>query len=128
MADRADYAFPLRIDSASRQGARAASYERHVAEMIRQVLLTSPGERVNLPDFGCGLRRILFGPNSDAVGAAAELLVRHSLERWLSQHVIVGEVAVLAGDASPTEGAVVVRVVYTLRETRETNSVEVRVA
>ena len=28
----------------------------HVDQLLRQVLLTAPGERVNRPDFGCGLR------------------------------------------------------------------------
>ncbi len=62
--NRHDYAFPFSIDPVSRQGARA-SYPAHVDQMIRQVLLTSPGERTNLPDFGLwaasGALRALFG-------------------------------------------------------------------
>ncbi len=57
--NRHDYAFPFRIDPVSHQAART-SYETHVDQMIRQVLLTSPGERADLPEFGCGLRRLLF--------------------------------------------------------------------
>ena len=33
-------------------------------DMIEQVLFTAPGERVNRPDFGCGLLQMVFGPNS----------------------------------------------------------------
>ena len=53
---RHDYAYPLRIDAGAGQVARS-SYTDHVEQMIRQLLLTSPGERVYLPEFGCGLRR-----------------------------------------------------------------------
>ena len=63
---RTDYAFPFRIDQASRQGSQSP-YAQHVDEMIRQILLTTPGERADLPAFGCGLRQLLFAPNSDAL-------------------------------------------------------------
>ena len=55
-------AFPFRIDAGFGQAAQAA-YAAHVDQMIRQVLLTAPGERVDLPEFGCGLRRLLFAPH-----------------------------------------------------------------
>ena len=48
---RRDFAYPFRIDAASGQAAQAA-YQDHVDQMIRQILLTDPGERVCLPDFG----------------------------------------------------------------------------
>jgi Baseplate wedge protein gp25 len=68
---RTDYAFPFRIDGASNEAARA-TYSPHVDQMIRQILLTAPGERVDLPEFGCGLRNLLFAPNSDASDGAAD--------------------------------------------------------
>ena len=65
-----DYAFPLRIDAALGRPS-CAGYAAHVAQMIRQVLLTSPGERVCLPEFGCGLRRLVFAPQHDGLAATA---------------------------------------------------------
>lgn len=49
---RTDYAFPFRIDPVSGQ-ALQTPYAAHVDQMIRQVLLTAPGERADLPQFGC---------------------------------------------------------------------------
>ena len=37
-------------------------FSEHVKQMILQLLFTSPGERINRPDFGCGLRRMVFAP------------------------------------------------------------------
>ena len=69
--------YPFAIDS----GGRAAQTldDDHVRDMIEQVLFTAPGERVMLPDFGCGLLKQVFEPNSDLLAAATQLLVRASL-------------------------------------------------
>src|SRR5262245_38395991 len=94
---RPDYAFPFRIDGASRQ-AQQTHYAAHVAQMIRQVLLTSPGERADLPEFGCGLRQLIFAPNSDALRASTKVLVLQALDRWLSEQVTVTDVNVSSSD------------------------------
>jgi uncharacterized protein len=122
MAERADYSFPLRIDPESRQ-ARRAGYELHVAQMVRQVLLTTPGERRDLPEFGCGLRGLIFAGNSDSLAAMTQMLVQQALVRWLSEHLTVQRVEVTPNDATLT-----VRVEYTLVTTRATQSAEVVVS
>ena len=72
----------------------------HVRDMIFQVLFTSPGERVNRPDFGCGLLELVFEPNSDARAAATQLLVQGSLQRWLNEVVRIENVAIANVDSS----------------------------
>jgi len=119
---RSDYAFPFRLGGASRSGALAGSYAQHVADMIRQVLLTAPGERVNLPTFGCGLRRLLFAPNSDALATSAKVLVRQALDQWLAGQIEVQAVEVLQ---SEDDGQLSIQVDYTLLETRSAERIEV---
>lgn len=120
---RQDYAFPFRIDAASRKAALASSYEAHVDQLIRQLLLTSPGERVDLPDFGCGVRRLLFAPNSDPLVAAAQLTIQQSLARWLSREIDVQRVSV--SSPSPDGNELLVRIDYVLRETLAQKTLEV---
>src|SRR5512134_1247724 len=91
---RHDYAFPFRIDPASGQAAQT-NYAAHVAQMIRQVLLTSPGERADLPEFGCGLRQLIFAPHSEALDATTQLVVQQALNRWLAGQIQVKKVKVL---------------------------------
>ena len=50
---------------------------------IIQVLFTAPGERVNLPEFGCGLFNLVFEPNDPILIAAMEFTVGQALNRWL---------------------------------------------
>jgi phage baseplate assembly protein W len=67
----------------------------HVRDLICQVLFTNPGERVNLPGFGCGIRQLVFAPNSRTEAATAtQFLVQGALQRWLGDVIRVNEVRV----------------------------------
>ena len=84
--------FPFHLDG---RGQTAETPEDdHIRDMILQVLFTSPGERVNRPDFGCGLKQFVFAPNSDALAAATQLLAQGSLQRWLDSVISVENVQV----------------------------------
>ncbi len=122
---RHDYAYPFAIDPASGQVAHAA-YEAHIAQMVRLVLLTDPGERINLPEFGCGLRRLLFAPMSEALSATTRILVMQSLTRWLGDQIDLREVEVSKPDEAP-EGELHVTVTYQIVETRTMRQDLVRV-
>ena len=105
----------------------AVAYEGHVEQMVSQLLLTTPGERADLPEFGCGLRALIFAGNSDALSATAQMLVQQALARWLSEHLTVRTVEVLPPVATPEENQIVVRVEYALVATRAAQRVDVRV-
>jgi phage baseplate assembly protein W len=62
--------------------------------MIKQLLFTSPGERVNRPTFGCGLNQLVFEPNSFELIATLQFIVRGSLQEWLSDVIDVEEVRI----------------------------------
>ncbi len=86
----------------------------HIRDLIQQVLFTTPGERVNRPDFGSGLSRLVFAPNSDELAAATQFLVQASLQQWLGDLIEVTEVQVESSDAS-----LLVEVHYTVRRTQQ---------
>src|SRR5713226_4904850 len=123
---RTDYAFPFRIDQASRQGGHS-SYAQHVDEMIRQILLTTPGERADLPEFGCGLRQLLFAPNSDALQTTTQLMIQHSLTQWLGNQITLQQVSVTPGPGGDYS-QVQVQVAYLLTETQSSQLTQITVA
>ncbi len=82
----------------------------HVRDLILQVLFTAPGERVNRPDFGCGLRGMVFAPAGEAAAVTTQLLVKGALQKWLQDEIEVQDVAVDA-----VESRLVVTVVYRRR-------------
>jgi len=97
--------FPYQFDGRGRTADPMADYIR---QMVEQVLFTSPGERVNLPDFGSGLLQLAFAPNSMALAAATQFSVQASLQKWLGNYIKVQSVT-----ATPDEGTLTVTVVYT---------------
>lgn len=123
---RADYKYPFRIDPTSGQGMQT-EYESHVEQMIRQVLLTDPGERVNLPTFGCGLKKLVFAPNSDALAATMKMMVLSSLKECLADHIQVKNVAVVPPSESPDPAQLLIRIDYTLLETLSDKQTEIRI-
>jgi uncharacterized protein len=126
---RADYGFPFRIDAGSGQAGQTA-YPSHVDQMLRQLLLTAPGERACLPEFGCGLRQLLFAPRSGALEAAVAIQVRQAVERWLADQVQLIEVKLDDEGTDPglDEGELVVSVSYVLVETRTPGTLTLKVA
>jgi phage baseplate assembly protein W len=116
---RQDYAFPLRIDGGSQQTAQA-QYADHVVQMIKQILLTTPGERVDNPQFGCGLRTMVFAPISQAVQVTARIQVTQALGQWLNGVIVVNSVEVSTSDgaAALEPGTFQVTVYYTLVDTQ----------
>ncbi|MEV6871429.1 GPW/gp25 family protein [Amycolatopsis sp. NPDC051128] len=76
---------------------------------IIQVLFTAPGERVNQPEFGCGLFNLVFDPANTILSAAVEFSVGQALTRWLGDQLVVGAVDVQAHDETVTVEVAYVR-------------------
>ena len=86
----------------------------HVRDMIYLVLFTAQGERVNRPEFGCGVKQLVFAPLSDALTAATEQLIHGALIRWLDPVISLESVS-----ASADEATLQIKVSYMRRETGE---------
>ena len=123
---RQDYAYPFRIITVSGQAAQT-DYGTHVDQIIRQVLLTAPGERADLPEFGCGLRQLIFAPNSDALQATCQITVQRALNRWLSNQIQVQHVTV-SSDPGGDQSQIIVLVQYLLIETQSQQTTEITVS
>jgi phage baseplate assembly protein W len=96
--------FPFQFDGRGRTKDPLADYLR---QLVEQVLFTSPGERVNMPDFGSGLLQLPFAPNSMEMAAATQFTVQAALQKWLS-----GLVKVLSVVAEVEESRLTVTVTY----------------
>jgi phage baseplate assembly protein W len=87
-------AFPYRIDQT---GATATeNLSAHVASLVRLVLQTEPGERVNRPTFGGGLKKFVFEGMDGQMAAAAETMIRGVLLRWLGNSIVIDSLTVTA--------------------------------
>jgi phage baseplate assembly protein W len=96
--DKTGVAFPFRIDERGRVA--SVSGEGNLRSRIVQLLLTSPGERVHLPEYGCGLQNLLFDPANDILAATIEFTISAALQRWLGEEIAVENVNVSTEDTT----------------------------
>lgn len=88
-----------------------AGRDRHLRDLMEQVLFTRLGERVNRPDFGCGIQDLIFEPVDDAMVARVAQTTTTQLRKWLSDVIVVDDVEVIAPD-SESDGVLQVVIRY----------------
>ena len=88
--------FPFAIDPGAGALAQEGDYEAYIRQLIRQVLLTAQGERINRPDFGAGIRKLVFALASPATASLTQTLVYEALSNWLSDLIRLEQVSVEA--------------------------------
>ena len=69
--------FPLQVTPGGQIA--QARYEQRIEESIYLILSTAKGERVMLPDFGCGIHDLVFAPNNSTTIAVVVQTVREAL-------------------------------------------------
>ncbi len=89
--------FPFRIDGRGRTA--EANEDDHIRQMIEQILFTVPGERVNRPSFGTGLRQLVFAPNSPELATATQTLVQGALQQFLGNVIQVEQLKVVSEES-----------------------------
>ena len=106
--------YPFGVDTGLGRWAVESHYAAHVEQLMRQVLLTNPGERMNRPDFGCGLRRMVFTPNTEATASLTQVSIYQALDKWLGRLIEVDRVEVKARDE-----VLEVRIAYFIKARQE---------
>lgn len=101
---------PLHIDGRGRTA--TTDHDRHVLDMIELMLFTNPGERVNRPDFGGGVRALLFSGNGSELAAALKFTIQSNLQRWLVNSIDIRDLAV-----STDESTIRIELQYFCRKT-----------
>jgi hypothetical protein len=107
--------FPFHFDRLGRTATLRDGNDEHVRDLIEELLFTNPGERVNRPDFGCGLLQLIFAPNSPELAATLQFTVQAALQRWLGDLIDLQGLEVTSVDSTLE---VVVR--YAVRRTGQT--------
>ncbi len=84
--DQIDYmSFPLAIGA---EGAATSGRRAHVRQQIEQVLFTLPNERWFRPEFGVGIRALVFEPNNRPLWELTKKRLEASLTDALAGEVL----------------------------------------
>lgn len=108
LADPPYLAFPFRVGDS---GPELSDRSRHLREQIEQVLFTNPGERVFRPDFGAGVRTLIFEPNTSPLWTITRKRLIASLAEALKGEVDPRSLTI---DVTGEEEKVFITIAYTL--------------
>ncbi len=118
MFNNLTFGFPFTINEAGRINATGG--DDTIRGKIIQVLFTAPGERVNLPEFGCGLFNLVFEVNDNILASAMEFTVGQALTRWLRDDIALDGVNVESAGERIT-----IEIAYTRKQDLEKQAVRI---
>jgi len=75
---------------------------QQVKSNIKNLLLTSKGERVFQPDFGCDLRDLLFEQINSETLDGVDNSIRIALDTWLP-YVNINDLVIVQNESNPNE-------------------------
>jgi len=75
---------------------------QQVKSNIKNLLLTSKGERVFQPDFGCDLRDLLFEQINSETLDGVDNSIRIALDTWLP-YVNINDLIIVQSESNPNE-------------------------
>ncbi|HVV53395.1 MAG TPA: GPW/gp25 family protein [Polyangia bacterium] len=94
------FQFPVAIDRSLGQLKQQRDYATYVGQLVKQLLLTTPGERAHRPDFGAGLLGMVFAPNDDSTASLLQTTILQALNTWLGTILSVNDVLVQANGST----------------------------
>jgi len=103
--------FPLQVTPTG--GIATSSEEQKIEESILLVLSTAPGERLMIPDFGCGIHDIVFSPNNSSTVTTVVDLVRRALTKYEPR---IDVIDVTAETSTEQPNLLLIRVDYRIRD------------
>lgn len=109
-------AFPLR--TTVQGGLQLSDAGQNLAESIRILLRTRPGERVYRPEYGCRLSDLTFMPMNTDTLLLIRLHVQDALEKWEPRIVLEQVLA----DPDPAQGRVNIVIHYRARDSHQRRS------
>jgi phage baseplate assembly protein W len=114
--------FPPRINANGRW--TWSSGAENIRQSIKIILQTEPLERLMLPSFGSGLKKMLFQPNTVATHSLIEELITNALTRW-ERRIKVISVEVVADPKDVNTAWITLR--YLLKATQASDQLQLRV-
>lgn len=107
--------FPFHFDGRGRTA--STDDDDHIRDMLEQLIFTSPGERVNRPDFGSGILQLIFAPNSPELAATLQFTLQAAIQRWLGDLLDLKNLDVQSDDSKLT-----IDIQYVVRRTNKTET------
>mgnify|MGYP006108703563 CR=1 FL=1 len=129
MAEGLSPVAPLTIDS--KDGIKLnKNYHDLVVQNLKMLLLTSPGERIMIPDFGCGVRRFLFEMDHPSTYGTLSGIIYKQASRWLPYLEIldIKFASQGAGDHTVPANTIQIKIIFNIKPLNRRSELEVSVS
>ncbi|GGX39033.1 GPW/gp25 family protein [Saccharospirillum salsuginis] len=117
--------FPLRF---GQNGVATTQRIAHIRDQIEQVLFTDPGERWYRPEFGAGIRSLVFEPNSSPLWQVTRQRLQSSLADALAGEVSPKDLSIEIGAHPDYAERLIITISYRLTALNHSESMEFEVA
>ena len=116
-------ALPLSYDQADGPYRLNKNLEDVVKQNLKNLILTNPGERIMLPEYGAGVRRLLFEPFSGATLEKISDAINSSVNAFMS-FVEIEKITLLTQDQDDTLSPNSLRIIieYNLGDIEDTDT------
>lgn len=92
-----------------------------IQDSILQIILTTPGERMWNPTFGCRVRKKQFDPSSTGTVATIQNLIAEAIQKWETRVTITAP-SITVTFANDNSGSTVVTIPYSVNNPDFTGS------
>ena len=83
MAEGLSVKLPLQVNTVDGAYALNKNLEEMAEQNLKMVILTNPGERVMIPEFGAGIRQFLFEPATKGTADRIKTRVQDQVAKYL---------------------------------------------
>lgn len=107
------WSFPPEFNKRSRS-VRMVSGEEDIKESLRILMETKPNERVMQPDFGCGLKSLVF----ESINPSSLTMIKDTIRRavlFFEPRIDLEDIEI--DEKQAYEGLLTIKLVYTVRTT-----------
>jgi phage baseplate assembly protein W len=113
------WAFPFQIDARGRFA--LARHERDIEQAILMILLTSKGQRLMRPEFGCQIHDLIFAPNDATTWGMAEYYIREALAMWEPRIDVPDDGVSITSDPQD-DARLLIEISYQIKATHDSRS------
>lgn len=93
MAEGLGVKLPLFVDSIDGAFALSKDMEELAQQNLKTIILTSPGERIMIPDFGVGVRNYIFEQNTPGTQGAIRVAIQQQVAKY-APYIVVEDLVV----------------------------------
>ena len=93
MAEGLGVKIPLFVDSIDGAYGLSKDMEELAQQNLKTIILTSPGERIMVPDFGVGVRNYIFEQNTSGTQAALRNAIQQQVSKY-APYILIEELQV----------------------------------